>query len=62
MTLSSIRSLFAIAFAGAGDIPVTILFFKLTPIYLTQFLIGLWLIYLTYGVVLNLALGYHWWV
>ncbi|HVE22281.1 MAG TPA: hypothetical protein VNC39_09905 [Acidocella sp.] len=29
---------------------------------LWQFLTGLWLIYLTYGVVLNLALGYHWWV
>jgi hypothetical protein len=26
------------------------------------FLTGLWLLYLTYSVVLNLALGYHWWV
>jgi hypothetical protein len=29
---------------------------------LWQVLTGLWLIYLTYGVVLNFALGYHWWV
>jgi hypothetical protein len=29
---------------------------------LWQVLTGLWLIYVTYGVVLNLAVGYHWWV
>ena len=29
---------------------------------LWQVLTGLWLIYLAYGVTLNLALGYHWWV
>ena len=78
-TLISILGL--IAFRAAGDIPVAILFFGLTLVYLTeiptrflswslgarliglwQVLTGLWLMYLTYGVVLNLALGYHWWV
>jgi hypothetical protein len=29
---------------------------------LWQVLTGIWLIYLTYGVVMNLALGKHWWV
>jgi hypothetical protein len=29
---------------------------------LWQLLTGFWLIYLTYGVVLDFALGYHWWV
>ena len=29
---------------------------------LWQVLTGLWLMYLTYGVVFNLALGRHWWV
>lgn len=27
-----------------------------------QFLLGIWLMYLTYGVTLNIALGAHWWV
>jgi hypothetical protein len=29
---------------------------------LWQMLTGMWLIYVTYGVVMNLALGKHWWV
>jgi hypothetical protein len=29
---------------------------------LIQFLLGIWLMYLTYGVTLNTTLGYHWWV
>ena len=29
---------------------------------LWQVLTGIWLMYLTYGVTLNLALGAHWWV
>jgi hypothetical protein len=29
---------------------------------LVQFVTGIWLMYLTYGVVFNLALGKHWWV
>jgi hypothetical protein len=29
---------------------------------LWQMLTGVWLMYLTYGVVMNLALGKHWWV
>ncbi len=27
-----------------------------------QFILAIWLMYLTYGVALNTALGYHWWV
>lgn len=27
-----------------------------------QFVVAIWLMYLTYGVALNTALGYHWWV
>lgn len=29
---------------------------------LWQFLTGIWLMYLTYGVVFNIALGGHWWI
>ncbi|MGH7709624.1 MAG: hypothetical protein ACREM6_17170, partial [Vulcanimicrobiaceae bacterium] len=29
---------------------------------LWQFLTGIWLMYLTYGVTLNLSLGAHWWI
>lgn len=29
---------------------------------LWQILTGVWLMYLTYGVTLNVALGKHWWV
>lgn len=71
----------ATVFAGAGDIPVMILFIGLSLLYLfeiptrfgklpaggrivglIQFLLGIWLMYLTYAVVLNTALHYHWWV
>ncbi len=29
---------------------------------LIQFILAFWLMYLTFGVTLNTALGYHWWV
>ncbi len=29
---------------------------------LVQFILAFWLMYLTFGVTLNTALGYHWWV
>ena len=29
---------------------------------LIQFILAFWLMYLTFGVTLNFALGYHWWV
>jgi hypothetical protein len=45
----------------------TITLFKLLPgggriVGLFQLLTAIWLIYMTYGVVLNTALGYKWWI